>query len=270
LLPAVQKVREAAARSSCANNLKQIGLAVHNHQDTFGILPPCGMGWEWAPAYASVGNPLIGMYQTGGWEFQILPFLEQNNVWLGSGAASVDEAIIDAIGAPIKTFSCPARPGPRLISAGSWYGPAGTYNHMLTDYGGSDLENNGAIIFCTQGQGPTITIFSILDGTSNTILAGDKCLDPDCYLNGVMESDDNEGYSDGWDWDVMRYSTVQPMPDSAAKGYGYGFGAFGGLHTVGFNAVYCDGSVRLINFNIPLNTLELACNRADGQPVPEY
>lgn len=270
LLPAVQKVRDAAARTACENNLKQMGLAVQNHHDTLGYLPTCGQGWPYPPAYAALGEPYVGIMQTGGWEFQILPYLEQSGVWLGSGATSVNEAIILAIGAPIKTFACPARGGPRIISAGSWYGPSGTYAHMMTDYGGSDLENNGAIIYCTQGQGPTITLLSIGDGTSNTVLAGEKRLDPECYMNGVMESDDNEGYSDGWDWDVMRYSTVQPGPDTSALGMGYGDGAFGGLHTGGFLAVYCDGSVRMISYSIPVTTLELICNRNDGQAIPDY
>lgn len=192
LLPAVQKVREAAARAACTNNLKQIGIAVQNHQDTHGIFPTCGQGWPYPPIYESVGVPYVGINQTGGWLFQILPFMEENNIWQGGGATTTDEATIQAIGSPIKSYYCPARGGPRVITAGSWYGPGGTYAHAMTDYAGSDLENNGVIIYCTQGQGPTMSIFQINDGTSNTMLGGEKRLDPDCYLNGVMESDDNE------------------------------------------------------------------------------
>ncbi len=270
LLPAVQKVREAAARTQCANNLKQIGLAVHSHIDVMGSLPNCGQGWPYPPAYAAVGQPQVGINQTGGWLFQILPYLEQNNVWAGANATSVNAAIIQAIGTPIKTYFCPARVGVRVITAEAWYGPSGTYPHAMTDYAGSDLENNGAIVYCVQGVGPTIGILSILDGTSNTLLGGEKQLDPIACSQGVMQSDDNEGYTDGWDWDVMCYSTVQPAPDSARKGLGLGSGSFGGPHPAGFMSVFCDGSVRLIPFSVPVSSIESICNRQDGQIVPTY
>src|SRR6266568_6807599 len=80
LLPAVQKVREAANRTQCANNLKQIGLAVHNFHDTYGVFPTQGGWWYAGPAYDSSGTPLGYKYQTAGWLFQILPFIEQDNL----------------------------------------------------------------------------------------------------------------------------------------------------------------------------------------------
>jgi prepilin-type N-terminal cleavage/methylation domain-containing protein/prepilin-type processing-associated H-X9-DG protein len=81
LLPAVQKVREAANRTQCANNLKQIGLAMHNFHDTYGVFPNQG-GQSWSGiAYDSSGTPLGTKYQTAGWLFQILPFIEQDNLF---------------------------------------------------------------------------------------------------------------------------------------------------------------------------------------------
>src|SRR3712207_449047 len=80
LLPAVQKVREAAARAKCQNNLKQIGLAVHNHHDSRGYLPTAGS----SGGATNVNNVLVGVtsdpYLRGGWMLQILPFIEQDAI----------------------------------------------------------------------------------------------------------------------------------------------------------------------------------------------
>src|SRR5947199_3572395 len=75
LLPAVQKVREAAARTQCQNNLKQLGLGMHNCHDTNGYFPSSGWGWLW------VGDPDRGQgrKQPGGWTVKVLPFVEQAN-----------------------------------------------------------------------------------------------------------------------------------------------------------------------------------------------
>src|SRR5207248_2085898 len=88
LLPAVQKVREAANRISCANNLKQIGLAVHNFHDTYGRFPTSPGGQDklggFGISYSADGTPLPPKHQTAGWAFQILPFIEQDNLYTRS------------------------------------------------------------------------------------------------------------------------------------------------------------------------------------------
>src|SRR5258708_38112300 len=82
LLPAVQKVREAASRIQCANNLKQIGLAFHNHHEQYRYFPGGGADWWSIPTFVN-GQPMVGAMQDAGWGFQILPFVEAENVWKG-------------------------------------------------------------------------------------------------------------------------------------------------------------------------------------------
>src|SRR5262249_36104525 len=151
LLPAVQKVREAAARTQCLNNLKQFGLAFNNFNDSYNVLPTGGTTWADAPGYTAPGSPLTGQNQKAGWGFQILPFVEGDNVFKGTGMPDVPSAQIQAMGTPNKTFFCPSRGSPRAFVGGSWYGPGGTYAHAQTDYAASNLENSGVIRYGFQG-----------------------------------------------------------------------------------------------------------------------
>ena len=115
LLPAVQKVREAAARTQCTNNLRQLAIAFHNHHDQLGAFPSGGQTWQDPPGYQTAGLPITNgptasaTPQKAGWGFQILPYIEQDNVWKGGGATTVANCQIAAISTPIKTFFCPAR-----------------------------------------------------------------------------------------------------------------------------------------------------------------
>src|SRR5262249_16693882 len=99
LLPAVQKVREAAARTQCRNNLKQIGLAFPHHHDNHHAFPTGG--WAgWTPPTYLKGQPLVGRQQKAGWGFQILPYIEGNVAW-NAGA-------VVAIATPNQVFFCPS------------------------------------------------------------------------------------------------------------------------------------------------------------------
>jgi prepilin-type N-terminal cleavage/methylation domain-containing protein/prepilin-type processing-associated H-X9-DG protein len=272
LLPAVQKVREAAARMACSNNLSQLGKAVHNHNDQLGYLPHGGEHWQYAPSYAAVGQPHVLGAQTGGWQFQILPYIEQDNLFRGSGQPSVAAAQIQAIATPVKTYFCPARGGPRVFSQAAWYLPNGTYGHAQTDYAGSNLNDTGAIVRKNNGSGAkdnngliAITQINVLDGTSNTLLAGEKRLNV-AAIRG-FQGDDNEGYSCAWDHDVMRNTHVPPLPDPTS---GDGQQRFGSSHTGGVMFVFCDGSVKMIPYSITQVTFDRLGRRSDGQVIPNW
>src|SRR5438132_11362525 len=81
LLPAVQKVREAANRMSCQNNLHQIGLGLHHFHDAYGNFPTGGGDWGDGISYQAGGNPYTGKLQMAGFFYQLLPFIEQDNRW---------------------------------------------------------------------------------------------------------------------------------------------------------------------------------------------
>jgi prepilin-type N-terminal cleavage/methylation domain-containing protein len=270
LLPAVQKVREAASRTQCANNLKQLALACHNHNDALGFLPHGGDGWWDPPGYTAPGQPITGATQYAGWGFQVLPYIEQDAIWKGGGQGTIAGCQQVAIQTAVKAFYCPSRRAvQQLPPTGAWYGPGGTYAHGASDYAGSQgTGNNGAIVYNGIGQRNMIAVHLIPDGTSNTILLGDKLLCP-TYI-GQYQGDDNEGYSSGWDHDVIRRTDRAPMPDSYAKGPGWGEERFGAAHATGLNIALADASVRFVSFSVDLNTWANLGNRADGQPIGNY
>ncbi len=121
LLPAINAAREAARRTQCRNNLKQLGLAANNYLSANKSFPTGGWGWGWSgdPNYGA------GMAQPGGWLYQLLPFIEENQVWsLGKGlqGAARGNAIRQAIETPIAIYFCPSRRNAQTVPlTGSQY-----------------------------------------------------------------------------------------------------------------------------------------------------
>jgi len=265
LLPAVQKVREAAARSQCVNNLKQMGLALQNHHDTIGYLP-CG-GTNAFPN-ANGANPAIGQQQNGSWAYQILPYMEQNAVWMGvvTGVAPQQFAI--------KNFFCPSRRGPIQVN-----GPGGTVGAM--DYAASCQNNPGSNwqgfrgIIQVKNQAP-VTLMSITDGTSNTIGVSEKELSITNLSTGNDQCD-NAGYTWGYDfggsgnWDnTLERADIQVAQDGAngLAGTGNGTHGFGSRHIGKMNACMCDGSVQGISYSATQAVFQSLCYINDGNVIP--
>ena len=293
LLPAVQAAREAGRRAQCINNLKQIGLGFLNHESAQGFLPTGGWGWNF------VGEPGQGFdnHQTGGWIFNILPYVEQNSLYqqgVGLTGSTQAAALNQRLATPLGAFNCPSRRrcvaypanGNQFVTA-----TAGTLSPSLvakTDYaanmGDAGYDSGGGPSSVATGDGWTdsqwgsnyflnydgvcfrrsmVTIATIRDGTSHTYMVAEKSLNPDSYALGNDGGDDQTAYS-GFDRDVCRWGQDPPLQDRAGVVSGL---AFGSAHAGGFNALFCDGSVRVVNYNIDLATHGYLSNRADGHTV---
>jgi prepilin-type N-terminal cleavage/methylation domain-containing protein/prepilin-type processing-associated H-X9-DG protein len=263
LLPAVQKVREAAARASCQNNLKQFGLAFHNHHDTLNYFPSGGWFWNTPPTYVN-GTPAVGADQQAGWGFQILPYIEADNVWRGGGATTDLGRIQVAIGATNKLFFCPTRRRPQTVTqAYAEYLGGIPVTTALCDYAGSNREKTGVLNKFTPTRMADIT-----DGTSNTLLLGEKRLN--LTRLGQRQDDDDIGYTSGWDVDTIRSTETRPAPDYFAppdNREATGENKFGSSHPGRFNAVFADGSVRPISYAVDPVVFSYLGNRADGQVI---
>jgi prepilin-type N-terminal cleavage/methylation domain-containing protein len=265
LLPAVQKVREAAARMSCSNNFKQIGIALHAFHDGIGYFPTGGtnafpdMGGGSPPTGSSVNSPTNP--QHGSWQFSILPYIEQGPVYNSNNQST-------AKAAQIKTYICPSRRGPT-------YNTAVSGNCATTDYYGSAQNSSFSVNgFSTRGligvmTLPCVRMTQITDGTSQTVAAGEKNIAKGNYSG---QSDcDNGGYSWGYDfggqgnWDsTLGRVDIQPAPDQPGTTNTHGFGS---AHTAGFLTLMCDGSVRFVTYDVTFVNWMAMCGISDGQVV---
>jgi prepilin-type N-terminal cleavage/methylation domain-containing protein len=207
LLPAVQKVREAAARASCSNNLKQMGLACHNFHDSTGFLPHNGGYFSGSTPIVrtivgsstytwGVGNPALAPAdQAGSWAFSALPFVEQENAYRSRD-----------YGVAVKNYLCPSRrpaqaqtcPGADPVNVGWSYEFAG-----INPWGKSDYAINTRLV---GGRGTRRKLTQVSDGTSNTILVGEKAMDPRNYVTG------------GWCWDEPSRRRPPGKSRSAPRG----------------------------------------------------
>jgi prepilin-type N-terminal cleavage/methylation domain-containing protein/prepilin-type processing-associated H-X9-DG protein len=266
LIPAVQKVREAAMRLNCQNNLHQIGIAFQSHHDAHQYFPSGGFLDNSPPLYVN-GQPADATTQTAGWGFQILPFIEGGNAQSAGPVA--------AVGAANPLFFCPARRGPQILVLDPGeenYMPAIVPNydsisiaHALCDYAAGNLEGTGVV-----RQLLPVRILEITDGTSTTLLVGEKRMNR-AHL-GERQLDDFLGYTSGFGDEVIRSTTRPPAADYSGSidpldgtTVGDGGQRFGSAHPGRFNAVFADGSVHSIPYSIDPYTFSYLGNKSDGQ-----
>lgn len=255
LLPAVQAAREAARIMQCRSNLKQIGLAFHQLHDQFKWFPSGGWDLSTPPTYIEK-IPATGEDQGAGWAFQILPFIEATDVW--NAGAEI------AVGYPNQVYFCPSRRGVQVVTAPDVYSPqinGAVLNHALCDYAASNLDGTGVVRRFNPRR-----FRDVRDGTSNTLLLGDKRLNR-AFL-GSLQEDDNEGYTAGWSSDTMRSTSKVPLPDFS--GLGDGDDRFGSSHSGVFQIALTDGSTRTVNYSIDTYVFELLGDVSDGELVTEY
>ena len=275
LLPAVQAAREAGRRTQCSNNLKQIGIAIHEHVDIYQMLPTGGttpwpnlpeftVGWPANPGKTPNGPETQGL----SWAFQILQFLERGELYKVRTHTIIETK-------PVPTYFCPSR-RKNAMNAGYW---------MLNDYASATPAANPNVIgYGTEGdlwQGeiwdvPDDRLWrgaiirtpirsnagnprigsrnrssgcfgfeGLEDGTSATLVISEKRLNTGRYFIGDWH--DDRGWTDGWDPDVIRCTCVPPLKDNDVNVTGYDFGS---AHPAGIQGLYGDGGVKLITYNV--------------------
>jgi type II secretory pathway pseudopilin PulG len=285
LLPAVQKVREAAARITCQNNLKQIGIALHNYHGTHGHFPPGALR---SPASGTVGPfyQKFGVTANGvrhSWAVFVLPYIEQDNLyrqyninadWASAANQSVRET-------PVRIFTCPSTPGGpiRLYSktvngvvvtaAAGDYAPNNAYGSALEGLGLVDVSVDRTGVLQVN---KAWSIPEILDGASNTILLSECAGRPQRWEAGVRKSASQ--LDGGWadhdcEYIVHGYTAdglSSPGPchtNCTNNNEVYSF------HSGGANHVMGDGSVRFIRSSMDIRTFVKLVTRSGQEVIPD-
>jgi prepilin-type processing-associated H-X9-DG protein len=285
LLPAVQKVREAAARTKCTNNLKQLGLAMHNYHGEQGALPP---------AYVNKGPyGTSGFNFTHGWAAFILPYIERQDLanlyrWDYPLYAPENQPVVAT---QVKLFQCPSAPEPdrymtiTVFAAFGTKGACGDYTITLGvdsalaqlgkvdqvgDYRGALTNTPTATL--TLSPAPRGTrLMDITDGTTNTILLAEDAGRPRLWQAGRPGPDEA---LEGGPWDHFKGPVIL-LGSSADGTVTPGTCALNctndrevyAFHTGGANVVFADGSVHFLRAGIDIRILARLITRAGGEAV---
>jgi prepilin-type N-terminal cleavage/methylation domain-containing protein/prepilin-type processing-associated H-X9-DG protein len=270
LLPAVQKVREAANRATCQNNLKQIGLAALNYESSYGGLPP----------RCNVQAPYRG------WGPYLLPFIEQENL---ANLYRFDLNFYDprngpAVSLPVKVYTCPSAPAGRTDAIVDVNGnPTGTIGaegdyfapNSVDAYWWPDAQRTAA---ADELQAPAMAhnvvrrLADILDGASNTLLISELAGRPDWWIKGVKQSTEGERFPAWWGpWASYNSCIYKTWSDDGLTPGGmctincnnsWGIYSF---HSAGANAVFVDGSVHFLAVGLNRDIFAALVTRAGNE-----
>ena len=292
LLPAVQKVREAAARAKCANNLKQIGLALHQHHNDLGALPP-GYFWKDNPAIAVFildrvepkvdwPNPVAYIkpeWPGWGWAAFILPYLEQQSLFnsidfnaptVGPQAEAIRTTMLSIYTCPSDRptglFTIYGRRGQRVVEAG-------TSSYAACFGANGDLYNAPATSNGLFARNSAVRFDDIKDGLSNTFAIGERgALFAQTPWFGVVDQGSIRTTSGAPVYNsfihpapamVMARFKTRTLNDTWSEPL-----EFFSPHHGSMNALFADGSVRTISFAASMDYLLAIATRADGETVP--
>ncbi|MGL4555083.1 MAG: DUF1559 domain-containing protein [Gemmataceae bacterium] len=287
LLPAVQKVREAAARMQCSNNLKQLGLALHGFHDTFQTFP--ASGWT----TAGPGNP-AGKHT--GWRPLTLPFIEQEslkrvydvnlNWWESTNLTA-------AAVAQVKTFQCPSAP-PRTILSAVAKSPRPALSLTLplgyTDYEAimgvqpasiDPVRYNSGNRFSILHRNSTTRMTDVADGTSSTIMVVEAGGRPVVYRNRAANPGLTNDQGIGWADSEGPFSLDGASADGAREGCTPASGCTFAMnrrndnepysfHAGGANCLFGDGHIQFVADGVALGTMAALCTRSGGEVVGGY
>jgi prepilin-type N-terminal cleavage/methylation domain-containing protein len=276
LLPAVQWAREAARKTTCQTNLKQIAMGATAHASAFEYYPTAGGFDGMARSTTAQGIPQPAHLQNWGVFYQLLPYIEQRAQYDLANDAEV-------AGLLVKIYFCPTRRQPVAVSGSTANGLLRTDKRGGIDYAGSggsggnpfnpypspnSISGQDGVIIPRPGLqamqvSERITGASIRDGLSNVLMFGERQFNRN--PPGPQPDEDN-GYINGWSWDTIRFSTTGAPATDRVNSPIAGETRFGGPHSGIVVMAFCDGSVRQLKYSsMSANAFRELTRRADGK-----